>query len=236
MKKFIYLLFALIAFALGGCGSKTQSEVTVLEGNPQLSTYTSLAEDGATVLTGVIQTYSGKVVVDAGLYMGVTADRYTITCINPDNTISVYTTEGKEIGHFEMFTSWAGKYYMGVYYTTRTYYFPTVDEVVTCKNVLTEIEYLILETEKGWEVRTYDGTLLWRIPETFWRIRDAKFKSQFVIVVPNEQHGYQVYSPQGEVVKVLSAKKWQALKKKLSKVIQHSQNVTLCEIGGLSDI
>lgn len=215
MRKIILVVLTLTIMVLANCcGHKPKVEV--LEGNPQLSTFTQLDKDGKTVLTGVANPQSGHVVVEPAEYTKITADENVITCVRADGKIDVFTEIGHPIGTFEMFTPWKynGTYYLGVKYLDKTYYFPQKHFIVSSRNVITEQDVLFCESQNGWEVLTYNGEQLWKISSDFLIIRNAANPSQIFIAIETEEAkpSCTLFTVNGGQHKKLTPKQWKKLK------------------------
>ena len=176
-------------------------------------------KDGKTILTGVANPVSDFVIVPPAKYENISADEYTICCKKEDNLIDVFTVKGKKIGTFELFTPWnySGKYYLGVKYLNKTYYFPENDLIVSSKNVITEKDVLFLETEdgSGWMVLNYIGEQLWQIQQDFLIIRNSSNPSDVYVALEegSKKTSCTLYTTSGEVYKKLTPKQWTKLKK-----------------------
>lgn len=236
MRKMIFAALATLACIFSSCSN--QSKEQPLAGCPDLSTFTMLAEDGETVLTGVKQPQTGHVIVPPEYYQAITSDGKVITCTSSEQDITVYTVKGEKIGNFEMFTPWQDKYYLGVIYINKTYYFPAVNEIISTRASLHELELIFIKTDSGWDVRSYTGELKSKVPaESFWIIRDAKVPTNLLIgVEEGVSKGCTLYKPNGEVYKKLTRQQWNKLRKKLHEPTVKAESISVADVEGLEKI
>lgn len=211
MKKMIFFVLATLSFLLTGCGY--QSKVTPLAGNPTLSSFTELAEDGETVLTGVAQPQSGHVVIPPAKYSEITADGYVITCKEENESFTLFKNNGEKIGNFEMVTPWQknGNYYLGVKYINKTYYFPETDLVLTTQYCYTDMETLYMSMGDHWLVLDYYGKVLNKLPNEFTILKDAKNPLKTWIAIWEKGKKYpacELYGINGEKYKKLPYVRW----------------------------
>ncbi len=211
MKKILFILSVLTICALSSCGG-FQSEVNPLLGNESLNTFTTLADDGTTILTGVTNPQSGHVLVSPAEFNAITGDNDVIICRSPKEKFYVYKTNGEQIGVFDLFTHWRdnGNYYLGSKYGLQVFYFPANDEIVSTKQTFSEIDVMLLLVDGKWQIRDYFGKLLWTIPKDFMLIRDIQRQDVFVIAI-EEGRSHVLYDKDGKKLKKLTSSKWKKL-------------------------
>lgn len=232
----IFAMLTALVCVFSSCNR--QSKEKPLIGSPDLSTFTTRAEDGETILTGVIRPATGQVIVPPEHYEEINSDGKVIFCIVSDNDMTAYTVKGKEIGNFEMFTPWKGQYYLGVRYINKTYYFPAVDEIISTRSSFHESELIFLKVDSVWEIRTTTGELKSQLPvESFWVIRDAKIPTNLLIGVEMEDSkGCTLYKPDGEVYKKLTRQQWLKLRKKLHEPTVKAESIYFADVEELDKI
>ncbi|MCM1323853.1 MAG: hypothetical protein NC218_06800 [Acetobacter sp.] len=233
MKRMIFFASIILMLVCVSCGNQNNS--TPIAGNPTLYTFTTTAEDGKTILTGVAQPQSGKVIITPAAYQSITADDYIITCKEPSGTFAVFKTDGELIGRFEMITPWDvnGKYYLGVRYINKTFYFPLTNKIITSQNVHNEYKVMFINNGESWDVFDYEGKQLSNFAEGFVIIKNDKIPSQIWVAVETagKYPACTLYKTTGEVYKKLTPRQWQKRSKflKIEKVINDTVRVTTTE-------
>lgn len=159
IKNRIFLsLFLLICFWIFiGCQTG-QKEEKLTDG---LVCITETGKDGES-LKGVKRLADGKILVEPAPYESVTADSCFIIARKSTYSLEVWKTDGTRIGRFDTFTGFGGRYYMGTKYKTTCYYFPRYDVLVCSEQVRQGVHVVCLKTKTGWEVRSYEGELVWQ--------------------------------------------------------------------------
>lgn len=234
MKQLIFMLSILFTCILSSCGGFT-SEVKPLMGNENLSTFTQLAEDGQTVLTGVSNPQSGHVIVAPKNFISVVGDQHVIICRSPEDRFYVYKTTGEHLGVFDLFTHWAdgGNYYLGSKYGLQVFYFPEDNSVIESNLTFHEIDVVLLLIDGKWQIRDYYGRLLWTIPDKFTLIRDLDRQDVFVIAI-EQGRSCALFDKNGQKLKTLSAKNWKKLQAKFSDVEKTEHNATAANVETLA--
>jgi len=227
MNKYLFPMLAVLLFMCGGCSHR--SETTPLAGAPGLATFTLLAEDGETRLTGVRHLATGDTVVPPAAYTEVKGDSCVITCTRADKSITAYTIDGRKIGDFELFTPWAGTYCLGVRYVNKTYYFPATGEIITTRNSFHEPELLFLRVGTRWEIRTPKGELKSTLAaDSLQIIRDARIPTNLLLATPahpGSTGGVTLSTVDGQPYKTLTPRQWQALRAKLRNIKVKAETV-----------
>lgn len=222
-------MLAVLLFMCGGCSHR--SETTPLAGAPGLGTFTLLAEDGETRLTGVRHLATGDTVVPPAAYTEVKGDSCVITCTRADKSITAYTVDGRKIGDFELFTPWAGTYCLGVRYVNKTYYFPATGEIVTTRNSFHEPELLFLRVGTRWEIRTPKGKLKSTLAaDSIQIIRDARIPTNLLLATTAPLGSVTLSTADGQPYKTLTPRQWQKLKSKLQNRQVKAETVTVADI------
>lgn len=228
MQKIMFFMCMLVIIMMTAC-SNYKHEETPLEGAPNLASYTILGEDQHTVLTGVRDTSTGKIIVPSNEYKSITADAYTISCTDSNNFIHAYKTDGTLLGKFELFTHWSDKginYYIGVYYNTSLYYFPLTNRIIKAERQYSSINALFLFDGLIWDILDFSGNMLWQtMTDNFVIITDSKYIDKTNIVIPDpETSTCKIYTTTGELIKKLSKSQWSALQKRLKKTVNLSND------------
>ena len=65
------------------------------------------------------------------------------------------------IGKFDTFTGFKRGYYIGTKYRTTTLYFPRYDLLLRSEQVQQGKHALCIQVDSTWQIRSYDGSLLW---------------------------------------------------------------------------
>ncbi len=233
MKHLYAALIVLTACILGACG-RYESEVKPLMGNETLSTFTALAEDGKTILTGVAQPQSGSVVVEPADYISVVGDSNVIICKTPADKYHVFKIDGEKLGVFDLFMHWteSADYYLGSKYGMQLLYFPRQAVSVTAQDIMDEVDVMLVCADGKWQVRDNFGKKLWDIPAAFTLIKDAGSKDIFVIAI-TEKHSAVLYDKNGTKLKTLGAGRWNKLQKKLENKKEYQGGTVEADAEGL---
>lgn len=222
MKKMIFFASLLLMLIVAACGK--ENKTAPLSGNPNLYTITEQGKDGQPDRIGVANPQSGHIVIPPKEYKSVSADNYTIACINNDNITELFKTNGDHIGDFEMITRWSekGNYYLGVRYIKSTYYFPEKDLIISTTKKHTEHNFVLLENaaKDGWNVYDYYGNLLWQAPQNIGIIKNSKNPTNlwFAIESKNKKPSCVLYAEDGTGYKAIPPVKWAKLKKTLKNI------------------
>lgn len=159
MKKRIYLLFLLLIYSWTFIGCHNEQKEEKL--NDGLICFTETGKEGES-LKGVKRLADGKILVEPAPYESVTADSCFIIARKSAYSLEVWKTDGTRIGLFDTFTGFGGRYYIGTKYKTTCYYFPRYNVLVCSEQVKQGVHVVCLKTEDGWEVRSYEGELVWQ--------------------------------------------------------------------------
>lgn len=140
-------------------------------------------------LIGVKETGTGTVVVKASDYQKITADENFIICtkqVQDFKQIWVYLLNGEFIGWFDTFNHFSepGDYYLGTNYNQSYYYFPKTKTMLRSSSLYSGINYLLIKESNGWNIFTFDGELLLKLPQ------DAKVLHN--LTSDGKEHFYQV--------------------------------------------
>lgn len=224
MKKLLlHIVIGLSAIIIWGCTSSSSNE-TALWGN--LVSYTEEV-NGEEVLIGVKAKYgktgeADQIIITPDKYQRITADENFIICRMNDIEIKVFNHDGTPFGEgvFDTFTSMPiGKGYLGTKYKTRTFYFPTQKHIVITQNSLTTLKEVIMLLDSGeWEIRNYDGDLLWKTPqlragETLWIIKN---NSRYCIAIEKSKGKCTIYDVNGKELKSITSAQWRKDQTKLT--------------------
>jgi len=252
ITKFLFSMLAMLLCIFSGCGSR--SDTKPLAGTPGLVTFTVIAEDGETLLTGVKHLASGDTIVPPAAYTEVKGDSCVITCTKADKSITAYTADGRKIGDFEMFTPWNDTYCLGVRYVNKTYYFPATGEIITTRNSLHEPELIFLRTGTCWQIRTLKGELKSTVAsDSLWIIRHAKIPTKLLIATTDTdvsftariRHsaattphpvGCTLYTSDGKLYKTLTPRQWKTLKLKFQNQQTKAETLTTADIAEFDSI
>lgn len=216
-------MIGLSAIIIWSCTSNSSKE-TALWGN--LVSYTEEGAKGE-ILLGVKAKLgeteeTDKIIITPDKYQSITADENFIICRVNDVKIKVFHHDGLPLGKgvFDTFTSMPkGEGYLGTKYKTRTFYFPMQKHTVTTKNSLTTLNEVIMLLDSGeWEIRNYDGNLLWKTPqlsagETLWIIKN---NSQYYIAIEKSKGKCTIYDVNGKELKSITSAQWQKAQTKLT--------------------
>lgn len=233
MKHLYLALTVLVACALGAC-DKFNSEVNPLMGNETLSTFTALAEDGKTVLTGVANPQSGAVIVQPGEYMSVVGDSDVIICKPADGKLHVYRLNGEKLGVFDLFTHWTenGNYYVGSKYNLQLFYFPKYNETLEVRDTFNQSDIMLMFVDGKWQVRDNFGKYLWQIPSAFTLIKDINSMDKYVFAIAGKYAG-ALYDYKGNKLKNLSYTRWKKLQADLQNKHEYQGGAAEAEIADL---
>ena len=224
MKKlFLTIMIGLSAIIIWSCTSSSSNE-TALWGN--LVSYTEKGENEE-ILLGVKAKYgktgeADQIIITPDRYTSITADEYFIICRRNDIEINVFNHDGSPFGNgvFDTFTSMPiGKGYLGTKYKTRTFYFPEQKHIVITKTSLTTLREVLMLLDSGeWEIRNYDGDLLWKTPklraeETLWIIKN---NSRHYIAIEKSKGACTIYDVNGKELKTKTTAQWRTSKTKLT--------------------
>jgi len=242
MKIYLFPMLAVLLCVFSECGSR--SDTKPLAGTSGLATFSVIAEDGETLLTGVKHLVSGDTIVPPAAYTEVKGDSCVITCTKTDKSITAYTADGRKIGDFEMFTPWNDTYCLGVRYVNKTYYFPATGEIITTRHSLHEPELIFLRTDAGWEIRTLKGELKSTVAsDSLWIIRHAKIPTKLLIATTDSltagtQHsvGCSLYTADGKLYKTLTLRQWKTLKSKFQNQQTKAETITTADIAEFDSI
>lgn len=150
------IAIAILLLALTSCRPK-QQECRL---NDRLVCFTEADGKGGS-LKGVRRIADGKILVQPGPYQSVTADSCFIVAQKGTYSFEVWKTDGTRIGKFDTFTGFNRGYYIGTLYRTTTLYFPRYDLLLRSEQVRQGKHALCIQTDSTWQIRTYNGSLIW---------------------------------------------------------------------------
>lgn len=150
------IAFAFLLLACVACRPK-QQECRL---NDRLVCFAEADGKGGS-LKGVRRIADGQVLVQPGPYLAVTADSCFIVAQKGTYSFEVWKTDGTRVGRFDTFTGFKRGYYIGTRYRTTTLYFPRYDLLLRSGQVRQGNHALCIRVDGIWQVRTYDGRLLW---------------------------------------------------------------------------
>lgn len=236
MKKYVFTMLLMLPGIFSGCGNRSNTKP--LAGAPGLATFTLLAEDGETRLTGVKHLVTGDTIVPPDAYTEVRGDSCVITCTKADKSITAYTADGRKIGDFELFTPWTDTYCLGVRYVNKTYYFPATDEIITTRNSLHELELLFLRTDTGWDIRTLKGERKSTVvADSLWIIRHAKIPTKLLVGTTDSiTGGCSLHTADGKPYKTLTHHQWETLKSRFQNQQTTAETITTADIAEFDSI
>lgn len=151
------IVFAFLLLAFTACRPK-QQEYRL---NDRFVCFAETGEKGE-CLKGVRRISDGQVVVQSGPYLAVTADSCFIVAQKGTYSFEVWKADdGTRVGRFDTFTGFKRGYYIGTRYRTTTLYFPRYDLLLRSEQVRQGNHALCIRVDSTWQVRGYDGSLLW---------------------------------------------------------------------------
>ena len=154
MKEQIALIILLFVFA------SCQSEQQEYNLNDELICFTESNNKGEK-MKGIRRIADGQILIQPGPYLSVTADSCFIVAQKGTYSFEVWKTDGTRIGKFDTFTGFNRGYYIGTRYRTTTLYFPRYDLLIRSEQVRQGKHALCIRVDNNWQVRSYDGRLLW---------------------------------------------------------------------------
>lgn len=157
IRKFKDLLFiVIVAVNMLGCSSAGEEKGL----GYGLVCFTEHEDDGS-ILKGVRRISDNRIMVSPALYNSITADSCFIIASKGAFSHDVWKTDGTHIGTFDTFTGFSRGYYIGTLYRTTCYYFPKYDLLLRSESVQQGKHGICIEVNGQWQVRAYDGKLLW---------------------------------------------------------------------------
>ena len=220
MKKLCKI--AIIACAAGmmtSCGSKSQ-EKTLENSCNLLSLQMEVA--GSDTLMGVRTIFDTIQVVPMDRWDSIKAQSPQVVKAYRDGSIYAYTATGKKLGNalknvLTITTSSADSttFYRGVAEKKSVFYFPSSETIVEgISDMYIGRTVALFQTDNSWEIRKYDGTMLWQTKDKDVCILKRIYADEETIniVEPNETNVW-VYDIQGNVTSRLTAAEWQKARK-----------------------
>ncbi len=239
MKKLLLgLMMSLVAIIVTSCGFK--SEETPLYGN--LVSFTAPGENKEEVLLGVKDKAIDKVIVTPAYYEDIIADENLIICRVNGTKIEVYRHNGTPLSQepFDTFTRMPqGNIYLGTNYIFNTYYFPAQNVLIVTDTYVVGLKQIFLRISSGeWEVRDYDGNLLWKTPklaenEKYWLIKDTKAPMESFYFAISTTDKCTLYDLTGKEVKKLNAVQWRKTEKNFIKTKELDENTSYVEFASI---
>lgn len=151
-----HIIFAFLLLACISCRPKQQE----CQLNDQFICFAETGEKGE-ILKGVRRIADGQILIQPGSYLSVTADSCFIVAQKGTYSFEVWKTDGTRIGKFDTFTGFKRGYYIGTKYRTTTLYFPRYDLLLRSEQVQQGKHALCIRMDSTWQIRSYDGSLLW---------------------------------------------------------------------------
>lgn len=224
-KMFIMMILCACALIVNvGCSSGFKSETYNL--NDELEAYTVLAENGDTLLG--VRSLSGDsiVITPSKQWYAASVICGIIEIVTTEKTSRYFTTDGKPIGQCDlnMFDTIEGDstvFYHGRGDSCSVFYFPVTGDIIETNQYYISKKLVCFQTQTGFDFRTYDGNLLWSVPDDeFYLLKklDAQPEVLYVAVVKNNKA--KIYNAEGKYLKQMKAAQWKKVMKKGKKVLQ----------------
>ena len=159
IKKFrIIVLVVCVMVNITGCSHA--GNVKDQDLGEDLACFIEYSESGDT-LKGVRRLSDGQIIVTPALYLSITADSCLVVASKGDFSHEVWKTDGTRIGKFDTFTGFKRGCYVGTRYRITCYYFPRYDLLLCSDQVRQGKHGICIKVDGRWQVRAYDGKLLW---------------------------------------------------------------------------
>lgn len=213
---------AIIACAAGmiaSCGRKSQEDV--LENSCNLLSL-QMEVVGNDTLMGVRTIFDTIQVVPMDRWDSIKAVSPMVVKAYRNGAVYAYTATGKKMGGalknvLTITTSSADSttFYRGVGEQQSVFYFPSTDSFVEgISDMYIGRTIALFQTDNSWEIRKYDGTMLWQTKDKDVCILKRIYADveTINIVEPNETN-VLVYDIQGNVTSRLTAAEWQKARK-----------------------
>jgi len=227
MKKlFFAMLLCLCIGILNNSCTSGQFQPETIKLSEDMEAYTALDENGDTLL-GIRYIPNGDIVISpskewyaASVICGI------IEIVTRNNTSRYFTTDGKPIGNqaldmLDIVEDESNIFYHGRGNNCSAFYFPIADEVVETTNYYIGRKYVCLQTSTGFDFRTYDGNLLWSVPESeFYLLKKTggKYEDLYIAIINDNKTA--IYTPEGKCLKELNTTAWNRLMQQGKKSLQ----------------
>lgn len=236
MKKLVFAL--LLCFGISmvnqGCSSGNfKSESYSL--NDELETYTVLDENGDTLL-GIRNIVGDSIVIPPSKeWYAASVILNIIEIVTTDKTSRYFTTDGTPLGDyplnmFDTVEDDSTVFYHGRGDSLSVFYFPASGNIIETAHYYIGKKYVCLQTSAGFDFRTYEGNLLWSVPDDeFYLLKkqNAQPEKMYIAIVKNNKA--TIYTPEGKRLKEMKSNQWKRIMKR-GKMILKIGNATLIDI------
>lgn len=226
MKKlFIMVTLCVCALVINiGCSSGFKSETYNI--SDELEAYTVLAENGDTLLGVRSINGDGVVITPSKEWYSASVLCGIIEIVTTEKTSRYFTTDGAPIGHsaLNMLDTIEGDsivFYHGRGDSCSVFYFPVTGNIIEAAHYYIAKHHVCLHTQTGFDFRTYEGDLLWSVPdEEFYLLKKANADPEVMFVAIVKNNKAQIYNTEGKYLKQMSAAQWKKVMRKGKKILQ----------------
>ena len=227
MKKLVFGILLCLSAGMfcSGCSSeKFKSETYSL--NDELEAYTVLDENGDTLL-GIRNINEDSIVITPSKeWYAASVICNIIEITTTDHSSRYFLVDGTPLGKYplKMFDTIENDstiFYHGRGDSCSVFYFPVTGDIIETNQYYISKKLVCFQTPTGFDFRTYDGNLLWSVPDDeFYLLKklDAQPEVLYVAVVKNNKA--KIYNAEGKYLKQMKAAQWKKVMKKGKKVLQ----------------
>ena len=201
--------------AMGSCGSGNNGQMT-LENSRGLLAITSQVENGDTLI-GVRTIFDTIQVVPMAKWDSIKALNPEVVTAYQNGEMFAFTATGHQMGKgalSELLTITSPDsitFYRGAEADNKSvFYYPTSGSVIEgISDMYIGRTVALFQTERGWETRSYDGSLLWQVGEADMVILRRIFAEEETMQVALlNKAGAEIYDVNGNLVKEVSKAEW----------------------------
>lgn len=209
-------IISCVAVVIASCGSKSSDKT--LENSKGLLAMTTQVVNGDT-LVGVRTIFDTIQVVPMAAWDSIRAISPEVVTAYKEGAMYAYTSRGYQLGKeslseiLTVTTSLADSttFYRGVEADNKSvFYFPASNSIIdaVCDMYIGRT-VMLFATSNGWDVRSYDGALLWQVDDKECVILRRIFAEEETIQIAKlTKAGAEIYDTKGNLVAEVSKAEW----------------------------